>query len=107
MTISLIFNIFYFLIYTTYNIQTIRRLWSEMLGPTIAIMISFISLIVIDTINIIIMFILLHAGVVDKDFAYKETLVMKLLVRRISIILLFKVLFTLKRVELQLNQSRF
>ena len=39
----------------------------------------------------------------SSDIAYKELLIFKLLIRRISFIVFFKVMFTMKRVEIQMN----
>lgn len=52
--------------------------------------------------NVVVVFVA-FSGTISKDSAYKELLTFKILIRRMSQILFFKVMFTLKRVEVQLN----
>ena len=63
----------------------------------------YFVLLLADLINNIVI-----VAIADKnnlEFMYNEFIIFKMLIRRISMLLMFKVLFTLNRVQIQLDPS--
>lgn len=72
-----------------------------MLGPTICILAIYLSLMIGDFINTLVAVILSLTNKFDQS--YDEFLIFKMIIRRISILTLFKVMFTLNRVKIQMD----
>lgn len=103
MIISLIFVSIYLIVYSYYMAVNIRPLRPQMLDTVKLVVIIFWILIILDFINILTVTVLVVNGTLSRTRGYELQLVVKLLIRRISQIIFFKVMFTLKRVEVQLN----
>lgn len=103
MILSLTFTAFYLLSYSIYMIVWIRPVWSKLLNTVKYVVCIFWFLIFIDFVNILTVLMLVKNGHLNRYRGYDAQLAVKLLIRRLSQILFFKVMFTLKRVEVQLS----
>ena len=98
MKVCLGFISVYFVVYTIYATHTMIRNWSKMLGPTICIFVSYLIIMILDlTNNIIILTITTPSNI---QVTYDEFIIFKMLIRRLSMLILFKVLFTINRVQI-------
>ena len=98
MKVCLGFISVYFVVYTIYATHTMIRNRSKMLGPTICIFVSYLIIMILDlTNNIIILTITTPSNI---QVTYDEFIIFKMLIRRLSMLILFKVLFTINRVQI-------
>lgn len=105
MILSVIFTGIYFVCYSVFYYHTLKRYWKEMLGPTQFVMATFEIIFIIDLLNNVIQLILVSQGVITQTLGYNALLTFKILLRRVCQIIFFKVMFSLKRVEVQLNSK--
>ena len=91
----------YIVLYSIYAVITIRRYGKKLLGPTVLIILTYWLLMFIAFINNAV--ILSLRDKISIKNAYDEHLIFRMFIRRFSVLILFKVMFTLKRVVYMLN----
>ena len=73
-----------------------------MLKATLLIFVGFFVFLLLDLINLSVVLSFSDQELIS---AYNETIIFKMLIRRLTELLVFKVLYTLKRVQIQMDHE--
>ena len=102
--ISLSFQTVYLLLYVYVAVFHFKPIWHSVLKTLKKMIWLFSFFLVIDFVGVLITLILILTGKVSRKIGYEFQLTLKLLIRRFSLIVFFKFLFQMKRVELQMSR---